>query len=53
MWHKATPARTKLINGLFYFVLLREVILFSNMQHYVKTLKGESIQNTELEKIFP
>lgn len=41
------------INGLFYFVLLMEVALFSNMQHYVKTFKGESIKKTDLEKTFP
>lgn len=30
-----------------------EVTLFSNTQHYVKTFKGESIKNSDLEKTFP
>lgn len=50
---KVTLGRMKSINGLFYFVLLLEVALFSNTQHYVKTFKGESIKETDLEKTFP
>jgi len=43
----------KSINGLLYSVFPLEVALFSNMQHYVKTFKGESIKKTDLEKTFP